>query len=103
MSSLWESLKTKIIKFLLKRLSPKSNQTPKVCIMSAKNLKNVFKDAGKKQIEKTIEQKPVKGKAKIAKVMHEFKAGTLNSGSKKGPKVKKRSQAIAIALNSKKK
>lgn len=36
---------------------------------------------------------------KIGKVMDEFKAGTLSSGSKKGPKVRKRSQAIAIALS----
>lgn len=38
-------------------------------------------------------------KAKVAKVMKEFKAGTLNSGSSKGPVVKGRKQAIAIALS----
>lgn len=32
-------------------------------------------------------------------VMDEFKAGGLHSGSKTGPKVKSRKQAIAIALN----
>ena len=37
--------------------------------------------------------------AKIHKTMHEFKHGTLRSGSKKGPKVTKRKQAVAIALN----
>lgn len=37
-------------------------------------------------------------KAKIEKVMHEFKEGELHSGSKTGPVVKKRDQAIAIAL-----
>ena len=36
--------------------------------------------------------------AKIQKVMHEFKTGTLHSG-KKGPVVKNRKQAIAIALS----
>lgn len=36
---------------------------------------------------------------KVATTMHEFKHGTLHSGSKKGPKVKSRKQAIAIALN----
>jgi hypothetical protein len=36
---------------------------------------------------------------KVRKVMHEFKEGTLHSGSKKGPKVKTRKQAVAIALN----
>jgi hypothetical protein len=39
-------------------------------------------------------------KAKIAKVMKEFKSGTLNSGSSKGPIVKGKKQAIAIALSS---
>lgn len=38
-------------------------------------------------------------KTKVAKVMGEFKRGTLNSGSPKGPKVKSRDQAIAIALS----
>ena len=36
---------------------------------------------------------------KEAKVMGEFKRGTLHSGSKKGPIVKSRKQAIAIALS----
>jgi hypothetical protein len=36
---------------------------------------------------------------KVAKVMGEFKRGTLHSGSKKGPKVGNQKQAIAIALN----
>lgn len=38
-------------------------------------------------------------KGKIAKVMGEYKRGTLHSGSKKGPKVKSRKQAVAIALS----
>lgn len=37
--------------------------------------------------------------AKIGKVMHEFKAGTLNTGSKTGPVVKNKKQAVAIALS----
>lgn len=36
---------------------------------------------------------------KVAKVMHEFKAGELHSGSKHGPAVKSRAQAIAIGLS----
>jgi len=36
---------------------------------------------------------------KVKKVMKEFKAGTLHSGSKKGPVVKSRKQAVAIALS----
>lgn len=38
-------------------------------------------------------------KSKVQKVMGEFKRGTLHSGSKKGPAVKSRKQAIAIALS----
>ena len=37
-------------------------------------------------------------KTKVAKVMREFKSGTLHSG-KKGPVVKNKKQAIAIALS----
>lgn len=36
--------------------------------------------------------------AKVGKVMHEYKAGTLHSG-KGGPVVKSRQQAIAIAMS----
>ncbi len=44
--------------------------------------------------------KTKKGKAdKMETVMHEFKKGALHSGSKAGPKVKSRKQAIAIAMN----
>lgn len=38
-------------------------------------------------------------KSKVAKVMREFKHGELHSGSKKGPKVKSRAQAIAIGMS----
>lgn len=40
-----------------------------------------------------------KGAAKVSKVMGEFKAGTLHSGSKKGPEVSNPKQAVAIALS----
>ena len=40
---------------------------------------------------------------KVEKTMHEFKHGTLHSGSKKGPKVKSRKQAQAIALSQQRK
>lgn len=36
---------------------------------------------------------------KVKKVMHEFEEGKLHSGSKKGPLVNNRSQAIAIGLS----
>lgn len=41
--------------------------------------------------------KSKQGKAKIAKVLREFKEGKLNSSS--GTKVKSRKQAVAIALS----
>jgi len=47
-------------------------------------------------------KKPTKSQAKVAKVMGEYKRGTLQSGKSgpgKGPKVKSRKQAIAIALS----
>ena len=37
--------------------------------------------------------------AKVETVMGEFKRGQLHSGSKKGPKVTSRKQAVAIALS----
>jgi hypothetical protein len=40
-----------------------------------------------------------KGRAGVKQEMHKFKEGTLHSGSKKGPVVKSRKQAIAIALS----
>lgn len=39
------------------------------------------------------------GQKKVEKVMHEYKAGKLHSGSKRGPEVTDRRQAIAIALS----
>jgi hypothetical protein len=42
---------------------------------------------------------PFKSGGKVEKVMREFKSGELHSGSKKGPVVKSRKQAIAIALS----
>jgi hypothetical protein len=43
-------------------------------------------------------KKMSKSQKKVGKVMREFKAGKLHSG-KKGPVVKNRKQAIAIALS----
>jgi hypothetical protein len=36
---------------------------------------------------------------KVRQTMHEFKHGELHSGSKRGPMVRNRKQAVAIALN----
>jgi len=42
--------------------------------------------------------KKSKGQKKVAKVMREYKSGTLHSG-KGGPVVKSRKQAVAIAMS----
>lgn len=42
-------------------------------------------------------------KGKVEKVMGEYKRGALHSGSKKGPKVTNRKQAVAIALSEQRK
>ena len=44
------------------------------------------------------DKKP-KAKKKVKKVMNEYKAGELHSGSKTGPVVKSKKQAVAIALS----
>lgn len=49
------------------------------------------------KIMKTKKRAKVKGSAKVEKVMHEFKAGSLRSSS--GQKVTSRKQAIAIGLS----
>lgn len=41
-----------------------------------------------------------KKEKKVEKVMKEYKEGKLHSGSKKGPKVTNKKQALAIALSS---
>ncbi len=43
--------------------------------------------------------KMTKADKKIGKVMGEYKAGKLHSGSKKGPVVKSQQQAMAIAMS----
>jgi len=44
-------------------------------------------------------KKQTKATKKIAKVMKEYGAGKLHSGSKTGPIVKSQKQAIAISLS----
>ena len=42
-------------------------------------------------------KKPSKAQAKTTKVMKEFAAGELHSGSKTGPKVTSQKQAVAMS------
>ncbi len=60
--------------------------------------RELLKSMGKKH-KKKDPKKMSKGKAKIKRVMHEYKEDKLHSGSKKGPLVKNPKQALAIALS----
>lgn len=46
-----------------------------------------------------MSSKKSNAKNKVHKVMKEYKEGKLHSGSKKGPMVKSRKQAVAIAMS----
>jgi hypothetical protein len=67
------------------------------CHMMAK--KKDPKKSDKKKDHKKPYPKTKYAKDKVEKVMHEYKEGELHSGSKKGPAVKSRKQAVAIALS----
>jgi hypothetical protein len=54
---------------------------------------------GQRKMKRKSTPKSKATKSKMHKTMSEFKHGTLHSGSKHGPKVKNRKQAIAIGLN----
>jgi len=47
--------------------------------------------------------KPIKGHGKVEKVLKEYKAGKLHTGSKTGSVVKTKKQAVAIALSEQRK
>lgn len=66
-----------------------------------KKLMDSIKEAHKEHKKKHHKRKKhmKKGEGKIEKVMHEYKEGELHSGSKKGPRVSNRKQAVAIALS----
>lgn len=58
-----------------------------------------FKDSTRTHYTKGGPAGGAKGAAKVSQVMREFRSGELHSGSKTGPKVKSRKQAVAIALS----
>lgn len=66
-----------------------------------KHLKGDIKTFKKEASEDValIKSMKKKKKNKVSKVMEEYKEGKLHSGSKKGPKVTSRKQAIAIGLS----
>jgi hypothetical protein len=58
-----------------------------------------FDEVSSKSYDRIKKAKGGMAQGKVKKVMKEFKQGKLHSGSKKGPVVKSRKQAIAIALS----
>lgn len=66
--------------------------------MAKKTKKAALKKETKRDM-KMAKVKTPKGKAKVKRVMKEFKKDELHSGSKKGPIVHNPKQAIAIALH----
>lgn len=60
-------------------------------------------DTAKRIAKRGRKKRKIPNNGKVEKVMHEFKEGSLHSGSKKGPLVKNRKQAIAIGISEAKK
>lgn len=61
--------------------------------------KKMKKEKAKKDKKPSKAPKGDAENKKVSKVMKEYKAGKLHSGSKKGPEVKNPKQALAIALS----
>lgn len=64
-----------------------------------KSPKRSFERFKKEKESPMHERKESAKKKKVEKVMREYETGQLHSGSKKGPKVTSRKQAVAIALS----
>jgi len=58
-----------------------------------------FSKPVKKAAKRVVKDRKDEGKSKMDKVLHEFKEKELHMGSKKGPLVKKKSQALAIGYS----
>ena len=80
------------------------NHSGELVHMSGYHGSDYHEKKGKKHAKKSHsapKRRASKAKDKVEKVMHEWKEGKLHSGSKKGPKVTSRKQAVAIALSEK--
>jgi predicted ATP-grasp superfamily ATP-dependent carboligase len=103
-----ESPKEEAKETKLEKKGYKETKAGKMIKDTAKDVAKGFKEGVKKLVKSPFDaaEKIVKrldkakgGQAKVGKVMREFGKGKLHSGSKKGPVVKSRKQAIAIALS----
>lgn len=90
-------MKKKVIKHLKEDMETYKHES-KEDEKLMKSMKKEVKHKKPKESHKKPKESP-KAKKKIEKVMHEYKEGELHEGSKKGPVVTGRKQAIAIALN----
>ena len=102
-----ESPKEEAKETKLEKKGYKETKAGKMIKDTAKDVAKGFKEGVKKLVKSPFDaaEKIVKrldkakgGQAKVGKVMREFGKGKLHSG-KKGPVVKSRKQAIAIALS----
>ena len=85
-------------KKLMKKMS--ENKADSACPKSKMMEKAVkVKKTAKVAKPKVSKKLGMKGKIKLDKVMKEFSAGKLRSGSKQGPKVKNVKQALAIGYS----
>jgi len=77
----------------------KMKHCSKSCKMDHKHKmkKHAYEDGMEHEEHRSRVKKEKRGK--IAKVMREYAHGELHSGSKKGPKVKSRAQALAIGYS----
>lgn len=73
------------------------NKKEKIDHKLMKSIKDAHKSKSKHKKTKSKSKSIVK--SKMTKVMDEYKAGELHSGSKKGPVVNNPKQAIAIGLS----
>jgi hypothetical protein len=86
---------------LIKKISAKKEYGEKSDNCECKeNMKSVkVKKVAKVAKPKVGKKLGMKGKVKLDKVIKEFSAGKLRSGSKQGPKVKNVKQALAIGYS----
>ena len=90
------------LKNLQEKLSPKQKK-----LAAKAGNPNKIEDVDLKKLrkDKTLDEQQLQEKAteeekeKVARVMREYEEGKLHSGSKKGPKVTKKKQAVAIAMS----
>lgn len=97
-------MKKKVIAHLkgdIKNFKKEASEDKKLikALKHEKHEKHESKAHEKKEHKKKHAKKTKPGHSKFKKVLKEFKEGKLHSGSKKGPKVMKKSQAVAIAFS----